>query len=267
MINIGIMGALGRMGREIAQEVLKNPQIALKGACIRPHSHLISEDYGTALGLKSLEVLLCDTLSDMDAIDVLIDFSHTDRLTSYETYVTTQPTALVLGTTGLQAKDHATLQKLSYKVPVFYSPNMSVGVHVLQKLVRDAARMLPQTFQTEIIDRHHQFKKDAPSGTALMLAQHVATQRQQILNEVMATQRTPTHQRRDDHEIGVLSLRAGGIVGQHDVYFVSEAEQISISHQAFSRRVFAQGALQAAQFLITQKPGLYGMDDLVSSLE
>jgi 4-hydroxy-tetrahydrodipicolinate reductase len=267
MIKIAIIGALGRMGREIALEVLEDPHATLKGACIRPEGPEVGKDYGTALGLRPLGVTLTDSLEDaVKEAEVLIDFSHPERLKQYRHLFTHTPKALVIGTTNLGSDEYQALDTIALQAPVFYSPNMSLGVHVLQKLVTEATRLLPQEFQLEIIDRHHQFKRDAPSGTALQLAQKVALERQVSLEEVMTTHRSDECRARKSQEIGVLSLRAGGLVGQHDVHFISSSEQIVLSHQAFSRRVFAQGALRTARWLKNQKPGLYGMNDLVTAL-
>lgn len=193
--------------------------------------------------------------------DVIVDFSHHSALQGLLAYAVRNATPIVVCTTGHTEDELAAMREAATKVPIFFSGNMSLGINLLAALCRRAARTLGLDFDVEIIEKHHNQKLDAPSGTALMLANAVAEA--DNTPHPFVYDRTMRREARPRGEIGIHSLRGGSIVGEHEVIFAGKNEVISLSHSAASREVFAVGALRAAAFLIGKAPGLYNMDDLL----
>lgn len=198
-----------------------------------------------------------------EQIDVVIDFSHPAGLGQLTGFCAGRRVPLVTGTTGFTPDDRLLLSRVAETVPVLSSPNMSFGVSVVKMLARIVAAALGEEFDAEIIERHHSQKADAPSGTALAIADAIRAGRgEQLENQYGRGPRSP---RRGPHEIGIHSLRGGTIVGEHSIVFAGPGETIEISHSALSRDLFGQGALRAARFIVGRAPGLYGMDDVVTA--
>ena len=197
--------------------------------------------------------------------DVLIDFSSPGALSSLLEFGLTRHIPLVLATTGYSTEQLERIRAVAQEIPIFRSGNMSLGVNVLVGLVKKAAAALGGDFDMEVVERHHNRKVDAPSGTALMLADAAA---EALPYEARYTyERQSVRQPREKHEIGISSVRGGNIVGDHEVIFAGRDEVIELKHSAMSREVFASGALHAARFLFGRKtPGLYSMSDLVGDL-
>lgn len=193
--------------------------------------------------------------------DVIIDFSNPRALSALLAYGKNNKTALVLCTTGLSEAQLEEIKEASEKIPIFFSRNMSLGINVLIKLVKEAARALKDNFDIEIIEQHHNRKVDAPSGTAFMLAEKIADEVGHGVKYLYDrhSQRKP----RDKNEIGIHSIRGGNIVGDHEVIFAGDNEVITLSHHAQSREIFADGAIKAARFLLNKPPGLYDMNDML----
>lgn len=263
MLTIGIIGALGRMGQAICDELSAQASLfQIKAACTRPGHLWVGRDYGTALGRIPMGITLTDDPGVVfKQCDVAIDFSSPQALSTTLKALLQTPRPLVIGVTGFElpqsiqhlCKDASTI------TPVFYAANMSLGMALLLKLIGQAAKALPADYQIDIVDDHHCHKKDSPSGTALAMAHKAAEERDQRPEEVI---KTSLIDKRLAHTIHIASVRAGGMVGHLKTHFTSMNERITLGHQAFSRRVFAQGALKAAQWLSTQPPGFYGMDDM-----
>jgi dihydrodipicolinate reductase len=192
--------------------------------------------------------------------DVIIDFSHPAALGGLVELARVRKLPLVVATTGLSKEQVASLQGLAQEVPVLLSANMSIGVNLLAELVKVAAHALGKNFDIEIIERHHNKKIDAPSGTALMLADAASTQLDPHPQYVY--DRHSKRSRRTQSEIGIHAVRGGTIVGEHEVVFAGQDEVLSISHSAASKEVFAVGAINAAQFLSKQPPGMYSMKSM-----
>jgi len=207
-----------------------------------------------------------DDLSDIkEEADIVIDFSHVSLTPALLDFCEAKKLPLVLCTTGISGELESRVAEAAESIPVFKSFNMSLGVSLLQALVRQATRVLWDTCDIEIIEKHHNRKVDAPSGTAVMIAQAAASALPHEPSFVY--DRTLEHKRRDSKDIGIHSIRGGNIVGEHEIMFVGPNEILTISHSAQSRELFANGAVKAAEFLMTkEKPGLYNMDDLVASL-
>ena len=196
-----------------------------------------------------------------EEFDVIIDFSHVLALPFIMRFAEERKKPLVMCTTGLSDDDKKALAALSEKSPVFYSANMSLGINVLVNLVSKAAEILYPGFDIEIVEAHHNQKVDAPSGTALMIAD--------ALNDALDNQmeyvydRHEVRQKRDPKEIGLHAIRGGSIVGDHSVIFAGQEEVLTISHSAQTRNVFARGAIAAARFMSGKEPGMYSMKDLI----
>ena len=240
-------GALGRMGRAVA-------------ALAADRGHEIVAGVDIAAGEAVFPVYT--DWADLPAADAVIDFSNPSALEAEFAYVTAHNLPLVLCTTGLSAQQLAAVHKAAEQVPIFVSGNMSLGVAVLSALTKKAAAVLGDTFDIEIVEMHHNQKLDAPSGTALMLAD--AAKAGLSYEPVYTYDRHTRRQKRDKKEIGIASLRGGTVVGEHSVYFAGEQEVITLSHSAGSRSVFASGALAAAAFIVGKPAGMYSMEDILA---
>ncbi|RPF48508.1 dihydrodipicolinate reductase [Hydrogenoanaerobacterium saccharovorans] len=193
--------------------------------------------------------------------DCIIDFSHPSLLNSMLEYAVHTSTPIVVATTGLSSKQIALLRKTSELVPVFFSFNMSLGVNLLAELAKKAATILGHDFDIEIVEKHHNQKVDAPSGTAIMLADAINHAQSDCYEYVY--DRHSKREKRSKNEIGMHSIRGGTIVGEHDVIFAGKDEVITLSHSAMSKEIFATGAVNAALYLAGKNAGLYDMGDLV----
>ncbi len=196
--------------------------------------------------------------------DVVIDFSHPSAAPRLLDCCVKRKLPVVLATTGYDDLVQAVIAAASRQIPLFQSANMSLGVSLLMDLAAKAAAVLGESFDVEIVERHHRNKLDAPSGTAVMLYNRIADALP--YQPHVASDRNSRRDKRDDREVGMLAVRGGSIVGDHSVIFAGRDEVIEISHSAASREIFAVGAVRAAKFLAGQAPGLYSMQDLVASL-
>lgn len=194
-----------------------------------------------------------------DCPDIIIDFSSPSLLASLLDYAVSKQRPCVLGTTGFNEEDLFLINRVAERIPVFYSPNLSLGLYVLKHIAREAARMLPQ-YDIEIVERHHNTKADHPSGTALALFDAVKSAHHQAV----FGRRGITGPRKNE-EIGIHAIRGGTIAGEHQVGYYGHQEILTLTHCAQDKEVFAVGALRAARFLLDKKPGLYGMDDMMKS--
>lgn len=255
---VGVHGAGGKMGRAIVKAVMEAFDLELAAAVDREGSPHLGSDAGelALAGRAGLGVS-----SGFDALrraQILIDFS-TPRATEWlATELLREPRPLVVGTTGLDDAANKVLLELSKKAPVLIAPNTSIGVNVLFHLAAEAARLLGDEFDAEIVEMHHKQKIDAPSGTALRLAERVKDNRGYA---------TAVHGRsgqvgpRPPGEIGIMALRGGDVIGEHTLYFAGPGERIELTHRAHDRALFARGALRAARFVKLAPPGRYDMAD------
>ena len=242
-------GCLGRMGRAVAEL-----------AAAKDHEVVAGVDVAAA---ECGYPVLTDW-SAAPAADAVIDFSNPSALAAELEYVTAHNLPLVLCTTGLSQEQLDAVHKAAETVPVFMSSNMSLGVAVLSALTKKAAAILGDSFDIEIVEMHHNQKLDAPSGTALMLAD--AAKAGLSFEPEYTYDRHTRRQKRDKKEIGIAALRGGTVVGEHSVYFAGEQEVVTLSHSAGSRSVFAGGALTAAAFLQGKPAGLYSMEDIIGNI-
>ncbi|MFO0753410.1 MAG: 4-hydroxy-tetrahydrodipicolinate reductase [Thermodesulfovibrionales bacterium] len=264
MVRIIVTGATGRMGSRIATLSREYQGLELAGALERQGHEGIGKDLGRLIGIGETKVRLSDSL---DAIvggaDVLIDFSSTAASLEHAQSAAARKKAMVIGTTGFSKEEIEELRRASKEIPLVLAPNMSVGVNLLLKVLQDVARVLGDEYDIEIVEAHHRLKKDAPSGTALKMAQVIAEAVNRNFDEVAVYARKGLTGERSKKEIGIQTVRAGDIVGEHTVLFGGLGERIEITHKASSRDTFARGALKAALWIAGKGPGLYDMQDVL----
>lgn len=249
MLKIITTGYDGKMGKILADAIREDETLEL--ACVSARGMSSREG-----GLKIFE----DMTQISESADVVIDFSHPSNLDNILSYVLKTKTPLVIATTGYNEEENNKITEASKVIPVFRSYNMALGVNIMLKLVKEATKLL-EGFDIEIVEKHHNRKVDAPSGTAVMLAEGI----KEVLSDVEFTYgRHGRDAKRQTNEIGIHAIRGGTIVGEHDAIFAGDSEVLTITHQSESRRIFANGSITAAKFLVDQKPGLYNMDDMLS---
>ncbi len=264
-IKVAVCGALGRMGRQVIETVLNRQDMLLVGAMERPDCPCLGQDIGPLTGHGPLGINLADSLAlGAGGADVYIDFTSPESSLAYLDEAARLGLGAVIGTTGLSAGQEARLSKAAEHIPVLWAPNMSVGVSVMYKMAAAMTKMLGPDYDIEILEAHHNRKKDAPSGTALKLQQTIARARNLDREKALVTGRAGQTGERTRDEIGVLALRGGDIVGDHTVYFCGPGERLELTHRAQTRDTFAKGAVRAVAWLAGKKPGLYGIDDTIS---
>jgi len=256
-----VIGAAGRMGKRILFLAGESDEFDVVGAIEREGHPDIGKDAGLVAGAGAMNVELSSTYPA--GADVAIDFSQAIAADKTVDYCCEKGVGLVLGTTGLSDKQREKIRNASEKVPVLYATNMSVGMNVLFSLVGKVATMLGEEYDVEIIEQHHRFKKDAPSGTALTLAENICKATGRDLAESLVQGRSGKDAAREKGTIGVHAIRAGDITGVHSVIFGTLGEKITLNHTAHSRDTFARGALRAAKWLVGKKPALYSMADVL----
>ena len=233
------------------------------GAVERKGHAAVGEDAGEVAGCGRLGVPVTDDLTIADGAEVLIDFTTPDATLAHLEVMAARRKAMVIGTTGFSPDQLAELRTRARPIPCVFSPNMSVGVNVMLKVLADMARTLGEEYDIEILEAHHRLKKDAPSGTALKMAQVLAKAMGRDLDAVAAYGRKGMIGKRKRGEIGIQVIRAGDIVGDHTVLFGGMGERIELTHRAQSRDTFARGALRAARWVVKQPAGLYDMQDVL----
>jgi 4-hydroxy-tetrahydrodipicolinate reductase len=259
-----VAGACGRMGNAIIEVLESTEGIELAGALEHEGHPLIGQEIGRPSkgGERGVEIV-SDFNSLPASLDVLIDFTGPAGTMRNTEFCAETGTPAVVGTTGLSEEEKEALIVYAGRTPVVFSPNMSVGVNLLFKLAATAASTLGSTYDVEIVETHHRLKKDAPSGTAIRLAESVADALGRDLTEDAVYSRHGMIGERTDSEIGIQTVRAGDIVGEHTLLFAGPGERIELTHRAHSRNNFALGAVRAAQWVIGKKPGLYSMADVL----
>ncbi len=264
MIYAAVTGAAGRMGSRIINFIKVNPGVELAGALEMPGHPTLGSDAGEVAGLGKLGVKITDnTKRAFRNSDVVIDFSnHEVTLRCLEEAVKLDK-AFVIGTTGFSHQQRDRIKELSQETRVVMAPNMSVGVNLLLKLVEMTASILGDDYDIEIVESHHRHKKDAPSGTALRIAEVAALALNWNLEKVAVYERKGIIGERKPREIGIQSLRGGDIVGDHTVIFAGPGERIELTHRAHSRDTFAMGAVKAAIWVVDKPIGLYDMQDVL----
>ena len=263
-INVGVIGAGGRMGRMLIEAVQDNPQTTLNAAIERQGSSLVGADAGEVAAIGRLEVQIVDDLKAViNDIDVLIDFSLPDATEQNMQICAANKVAMVIGTTGFNEQQEQVLKEASKQIAIVYAGNYSTGVNLSLKLLAMAAKAFGNDADVEVIEAHHKHKIDAPSGTAYMMAEAVAEARGQNLKDVAIYGREGQTGEREAGSIGIHAIRGGEIIGDHTVMFIADGEVVEITHRARARMTFAAGAVRAATWVIKQEVGQYNMHDVL----
>ena len=252
MTKIAICGASGHMGRVIADIIANRTDCTVSAGIDK-----ITAGYADFPIVDSPEKL-------PEKPDVIIDFSHPSTLDGLLSYCLTNGVPIVVATTGYSAEQIAQIKKAAESIPVFFTFNMSLGINLLAELAKKAAAVLEGQFDIEIIEKHHNQKLDAPSGTAIMLADAINDTLEQKCSYVY--DRHSVRAKRTKTEIGMHSIRGGTIVGEHEILFAGRDEVISLKHEAHSKSVFAVGSVNAAMFLTNKEAGLYAMSDMLKEV-
>ncbi|AGP47661.1 dihydrodipicolinate reductase [Psychrobacter sp. G] len=264
MINVGVIGAGGRMGRMLIEAIQDNPQTTLIAAIERQGSSLVGADAGEVAAVGRLDVQIVDDLRSMiNKIDVLIDFSLPAATEQNMQVCAEHNVAMVIGTTGFNEQQEQVLAKASEQVAIVYAGNYSTGVNLSLKLLGMAAKAFGTDADVEVIEAHHKHKIDAPSGTAYMMAEAVAEARGQNLKDVAVYGREGQTGEREAGTIGIHAIRGGEIIGDHTVMFIADGEVVEITHRARARMTFAAGAVRAATWIVQQSAGQYNMQDVL----
>lgn len=250
MINVIVNGVNGNMGQVLLRHIQEDEEMNLVcGIDRNPHKH------------KNYFDVYKDIFEFKGKADVVIDFSHPYNLPGLLDFGIERQVPLVIATTGFSAKDMKDIKSASDKIPIFYSANMSMGINVLLSLVKKSASIL-KNFDIEIIEKHHNKKIDAPSGTAYMIANKINEELNNNMEYVFG--RYSKKEKREGNEIGIHAVRGGTITGEHSVIFAGPDEILEIKHSAASKSIFALGAINAAKYIIHKEKGLYNMDDIIN---
>lgn len=261
-VRIAVNGAAGRMGIRILQLLRDDPRTRIVAALDRPGHPAVGRDISELIGAPATGVTLSDSPeAALEDVDAVIDFSAPKATLAIAESCARRGIALVVGTTGLEADQREALKAYADRIPVILSPNVSRAVNVLMALVKQAAKLLPHA-DIEIVERHHKFKKDAPSGTALKLADIVAEQIG-VGPEAYAHGREGITGERPTGQIGLHALRTGDNPGEHTVVFGLMGECIELSHRALNRDGFARGSIDCAVWMAGRPPGWYTMNDIL----
>ncbi len=264
MLKLGITGASGRMGKNLVEVITSAPDLKLTAALLRPGSDLAGVDAGRlAMGAEIGVVTSSDPLALPGQVDVLIDFSSPEASLNCLDVCCETGIPMVIGTTGYDAAQLKRIEGAARKIPICLAANFSTGVNLCLQLLHTAATVLGQNVDIEIVEAHHRHKVDAPSGTALAMGREIAQALGGEPEQLFRFVRQGITGPREAGTIGFAVIRAGDIVGEHQVIFATEGERIEITHKASSRQAFARGAVRAARWLRDQQPGLYDMRDVL----
>lgn len=254
MINVVINGCNGKMGLVLTNMIIEDEDTRVIAGVDRSPTKL-DKNYPIYKNLWDIE----------EDIDIIIDFSHHSNLKDLLDYGIEKNIPLVIATTGFSNEDEKLIEKISKNIPILYSKNMSLGINILVDSTKRMASLLGQTFDIEVIEKHHNTKVDAPSGTACMIADEINNSLNNTKNYVFG--RKGGKELRTKNEIGIHSIRGGTMSGDHSVLFAGLDEMIEIKHTAITRNIFGLGAIKGAKFIINQKNRLYSMNDIFTSIE
>ncbi len=264
MIKVGVLGANGRMGRVLIDACYQHANLALGFASVRSASPFIGIDAGELAGINKQYIKISEfspALANM--ADILVDFSLPQALETHLQYAIEHNKPIVIGTTGLEPAQLEMIDKAAEQIPIVFAANYSVGVNLLLNLVKTTARIMGERADIEIIEAHHRFKKDSPSGTAMAIGQSIADELDRDLSNCAVYGREGDTGERNSQTIGFATVRAGDIVGEHTAMFATLGERIELTHKASSRLTFANGALSAAIWLKGKSKGLYTMQQVL----
>jgi len=264
-IKIGVCGAAGKMGKAILGVCKDTDGVEIGAAIEHPESPKIGIDVGEVVGIGKTGIEITDDISSVaNKVDVIIDFtSATSTIQNIDKCVSSN-CKMVIGTTGLDEKDHHQIKSAANEIAIVFAPNMSIGVNLCFKLLEMTSNVIGKDADVEIIEAHHRDKKDAPSGTAIRMGEIIAEVTERDLRDNAVYGREGITGPRDKNTIGFETIRAGDIVGDHTVVFATTGERVEITHKATSRKTFASGAVRAAQWLTNKKKGLFDMQDVLN---
>jgi 4-hydroxy-tetrahydrodipicolinate reductase len=259
-----IVGAGGRMGQRLMAAMHETPDILLAGAVERHDHPHIGRDAGELAGLGKWNILIKGSLKEViSSADVIIDFTNAEAALIHLRVAAAEGKSAVVGSTGFSSSQMEEVRALTRKISCVLSPNMSVGVNVMFRVIGDVAKILGDDYDVEVVEAHHRMKKDAPSGTALKMGHILAQALHRNFDQVGIYERKGIIGERKQAEIGMQTVRAGDIVGEHTVIFGGLGERLEVTHRAHSRDNFARGAVRAARWVAKQNPGLYDMQDVL----
>jgi 4-hydroxy-tetrahydrodipicolinate reductase len=263
-MKIAVMGAAGRMGRQLIAAIAAEPQTMISGATEPIGSPALGKDIGDLAGIERLGIAVSsDVAAVIAAADAIIDFTVPKATVEFASLAAQSGTAHIIGTTGFDKAAEAAIAEAATKIAIVKAGNMSLGVNLLAALTRQVAAALGNDFDIEIVEMHHRMKIDAPSGTALMLGDAAAQGRDLDLEEHSVRTRDGHTGPRHTGDIGFATLRGGTVVGDHTVIFAGDGERIELTHRAADRGIFARGAVKAALWTKDKPPGLYAMTDVL----
>lgn len=262
-LNIAVAGSSGRMGKALLTAVLKDPDLHLQAALEMTGNPYIEKKVADLISLPSNVVITDNFSAALSGCEVLIDFTRPEGTIEYLPVCRSAGVKMVIGTTGFSEKQKELLKAASKDIALVVAPNMSVGVNVTFKLIETAAKVLGEAYDVEIIEAHHRYKVDAPSGTALHMGEIVAQATGKNLSKAAVFGREGVTGERSSGVIGFATIRAGDIVGDHTALFAGTGERIEISHKASSRATFSNGAIRAAHFVAAKDKGMFDMQDVL----
>jgi len=264
MIKVIVCGGCGKMGSKVAQLIYQNKDMELTGIVESPSYPGIGKDWGMSLGLGKTGIIVKNNLEEIIPVtDQIVEFTNPQISIQHLKIVSKYKKAMIIGTTGFSSEEIETINKLAQGIPFLLSPNMSLGVNLLFKLGAETAAALGDDYDIEIVEAHHRFKKDAPSGTAKKLAQEIAKVKNIHLDDVAIYGREGMTGERKSGEIAIHSIRGGDIAGEHTVMFTALGERLELTHKAHSRDTFAYGTIQAIKFMEGKSAGFYEMKDVL----
>ncbi|MFZ2006734.1 MAG: 4-hydroxy-tetrahydrodipicolinate reductase [Stellaceae bacterium] len=263
-MRMGVIGCGGRMGRMLIAEIAAAEGCELTGGTTTPGGATVGSDLGELAGIGRIGLVAGSAAGDLlRKSAVAIEFSVGPATASHATLAAELGKPLVIGTTGLTAAETATVEEAAKRIPIVWAANTSLGINLLLGLVEQVASRLGSDWDIEIMEMHHRGKADAPSGTALALGRAAATGRGVALDDVAQRGRDGITGARRNGDIGFASLRGGDAVGDHHVIFAGGGERLELSHRATNRAIYAKGAVRAARWVVGQRPGLYGMKQVL----
>ncbi len=264
-MRLAVMGAGGRMGKELTIAAIENENTEIAGATEYEGSNLVGEDIGPINNLEPLGITITDNPLDLfTKVDGILDFTNPAATIKFAEYAAQARIVHVIGTTGFSPEEEEKLEAASRHATIIKAGNMSLGVNLLAALVKKVASTLDEAYDIEIIEMHHRHKVDAPSGTSLMLGNAASEGREINLNDKSVRVRDGITGARGDGDIGFASLRGGSVRGDHTVIFAADGERLELTHKADDRRIFSKGAIKAALWGRDKKPGLYSMADVLN---
>ena len=264
MVNVIVAGAAGRMGIRIINIINETEGVTLSGAFEHPDNPKVGQDAGMVAGIEEKGIKISGSLDAIiDSGDVVIDFTVPAATISNVKTAAAAGKAMVIGTTGITEDEQKDIRETARNIPMVFAPNFSVGVNVMFKVAAEMAKILGGDYDIEIVEAHHRLKKDAPSGTAIGLAKKLAEATDRDLEKTAVYARHGIIGQRTDEEIGIQTVRAGDITGDHTVLFGGIGERLELTHRAHNRDNFAKGAVRAAKWIISRNAGLYDMQDVL----